>query len=140
MKVPRDPATRLVVRIADGHHSTRARRERLAALTVEMAKQSAVNCARRHVIPWGDVDCVAVDAAAWCVSSQGVRAYDPRLGAWTTYVALVVLREAIAAARRYACQARSRRAAAATLPQDAGYDVELELLRRDMGGSGDSHF
>ena len=134
MTAPRDPATRLAVLIADGHHSTRERRNRLAALTVELARQSAVDCARRHVIPWGDVDCVAIDAAAWCVSPGGVRAYDPRLGAWATYVALAVLREAIAAARRYARQARSRRAAAAALPQDAGYDVELELLRRDMGG------
>lgn len=131
--MPNHPATQLAILIADGHHSTRERRNRLAALTVDLARQSTEDCARRHMIPWCDVDCVAVDAAAWCVSSQGVHAYDPRLGTWATYVALAVLREAISAARRYARQARSRRAAAAAFPQDAGYDVELELLRRDMG-------
>lgn len=68
-------------------------RESLAEQTLRLASAAAVRLARAGELRWCDVDCVAVDAAAWCMG-DGLRRYRRTRSAWSTYVSAAVRREA----------------------------------------------
>ena len=74
-------------------HGTHQQLETLAGHTMRIAYSAAVRLARRRMLAWCDLDCVAVDAAAWCVGA-GLRRYGGRMCAWSTYVTAAVRREA----------------------------------------------
>ena len=110
-------------------HGTRQQLETLAGHTLRIAYSAAVRLARRRMLPWCDLDCVAVDAAAWCVGA-GLRRYGGRRCAWTTYVSAAAVREAGRLA-----DDRSMRRRLAELARElgdviGGEDEALEGLRR----------
>lgn len=97
-------------------------RESLAEQTLRLASAAAVRLARAGELRWCDADCVAVDAAAWCMG-DGLRRYRRTRSAWSTYVSAAVRREAARVVAEEARVARLRR----------------EIARR-QGEDGDSHF
>ena len=68
-------------------------RESLAEQTLRLASAAAVRLALAGEARWCDADCIAVDAAAWCMG-DGLRRYRRTRSAWSTYVSAAVRREA----------------------------------------------
>lgn len=87
-----DPISRLAARAAL-YGLPASRREALAEQTLRLASAAAVRLARAGDVRWCDVDCIAVDAAAWCMG-DGLRRYQRTHSAWSTYVFAAVRREA----------------------------------------------
>lgn len=91
----KDELSRLARRCAS--HGTPEMREALAEQTVKLARAAVGRLAQAAAppIPWCDLDCIAIDAAAWCMGRDSLRRFECRDGgAWSTHVYSAVRREA----------------------------------------------